>query len=80
MRFGESPSDRSKTSAWLALDKANRLVYLQVWSTGEAEVESGAPNRIDRQEHHNFTNAADLDAVLSDALAYLNDEQLNLDG
>ena len=71
VRFGQSPAERSKTSAWLAAERSGRMAHLQVWSTGELEFEAGSENRIDVQEHYEISSAAELAAVLERFLGFL---------
>lgn len=71
--FGRSPTDRDPTSGWLSVERGDRLGMLQIWSSGEAELETGGYGRVDVQEHHQIAGHTDLCVLIHRLLELIGD-------
>lgn len=71
--FGRSPTDRDRTSSWLSVERGDRLGFLQIWSSGEVELETGGDGRLDVQEHHEIGGDADVAVVIGRLLELIGD-------
>ena len=52
IRMGRTRDDRPKHSAWVELERNDSLGELIVWSSGEADLTIGGPERVDLGERH----------------------------
>jgi hypothetical protein len=71
MRFGRTSEERAKTSGWLAAERSGRMANLEVWSSGEVELEAGGHDRVDVQEHHEIAHASELEVLLDRLLTFI---------